>query len=68
MIELNGFFLQHVLSSMGFLDNWISLTMNYVTSISFSVLINGSPCKVFKPSRSLIQGDPLSLYLFILCA
>ena len=56
-----------VLKSMGFPAHWVNLILNYVTSVSFSVMLNGSPCDVFKPERALKQKDPLTPYLFILC-
>jgi hypothetical protein len=42
--------------------------MVYVKSITYSVVVNGNPVGHIVPSRSLRQGDPLSLYLFLLCA
>jgi hypothetical protein len=53
---------------MGFPSNLVHTIMMCVSTVSYSILVNGQPSPYFKPHRSIRQGDPLSHYLFILCA
>ena len=61
-------FIEQIMKKLGFHDSWICMIMRCITSVSFSVLINGVAYGNIIPSRGLRQGDPLSPYLFLLCA
>ena len=60
--------LQQIMGKLGFHDMWISLVMRCVSSVSYTMPINSQPCGHIIPTRELWQGDPLSPYLFLICA
>ncbi|KAK9992106.1 hypothetical protein SO802_027091 [Lithocarpus litseifolius] len=60
--------LEKIMAKLGFGEKWRKLIMRCATTVSYSVKINGKPRAKIIQSRGIRQRDPLSPYLFLLCA
>ncbi len=57
-----------VLRKFRFKEAWYKWISNCIETPRFFVMVNGSPQGLFEEDKGLRQGDPISLFLFIIMA
>lgn len=62
IVELS--FLIKIMYYMEFFNRFCSLILHCISSVTYSILLNGSSFGFGKPKRGIRQEDPLHPYLF----
>jgi hypothetical protein len=64
--HVNWEFLLYLLKWRGFGERWQGWIDHCISTVQFSILINGAPSGFLSSSRGLRHGDPLSPYFFVI--
>ncbi|KAL8146232.1 hypothetical protein AgCh_004104 [Apium graveolens] len=66
--RLEWTFIEGILKKFGFYEIWIQRVMMCIKLVTYNFLQHGSIFGDIRPKRGIRQGDPMSPYIYILCA
>lgn len=58
--KVKWIFLMRVMEKLGFRREWAQMIYQFISSVRYSIIVNGSPCGFFESSNGIRQGDSLS--------
>ncbi|KAL0555833.1 hypothetical protein IC582_004334 [Cucumis melo] len=64
--KLNWRFIDFMLMKKGYPIKWRRWIKACISSVQYSIIINGRPRGKIQPSRGIRQGDPISPFIFVL--
>lgn len=59
-------FIDYMLMKKKYPLRWKKLIYSCISSVQYSIIINGKPRGRIKPNRGIRQGDPISLLIFVI--